>query len=231
MRLVSKYVLASALAGLLACPALAQRNSPASASQITPSRLDAPLYRTPEVARALDLSRDQVGRLNEMSSTLRARYRDELDRLGRLDERTQNARRGEVMRNYAKDWDRGAGKIFSERQMDRYRQLELQSRGVGAFTDPDVQQKLDLTIEQRRRLDDLNSRYNQNLENIHATGRLRKDDTLGSWRDFMGQTRTQVNDILTERQRRTWRGLTGDPLDIPPPGLNGPSPPPGGTRR
>ena len=47
----------------------------------------------------------------------------------------------------------------------------------------------------------------------------------------IGQLQIQVNDILTERQRRAWRSMTGDPLDLPPPGLNGPTPPPGGTRR
>ncbi len=183
MRLLSTYVLTLVLAGLLAGPASAQRSSPASASQVTPSRLDAPLYRTPDVARAIDVNRDQIGPLDRMTNRLQTRSLGELDRLNRPDERTPDIRRLE---------------------------------GVSV---PEVDWRLGLSMERRRRLAGLTSHYYYERENIPATGRLRKDDNLTSWRDYIGQNRVQVYDYFT------------DSLDIPPPGLHGPTPPPGGTRR
>jgi hypothetical protein len=179
MRLLSKYVLAPALAVLMASPALAQRSSPPTASQITPSRLEAPLYRTPDVARSLEVNRDQVGQVGPMTNRLQTRSLGELDRSNRLDEPTRDVRRLEAVSAPVEDW------------------------------------RLRLNVEQRLRLANLTSRYNHAAENIPATGRLRKEDNLTSWRDYMGQTRMQVNDIF----------------EVPPPSLNGPTPAPGGTRR
>src|SRR5436190_10596 len=96
MRLLSKYILAPALVSLLAGPALAQRSSPPTASQVTPRSLDAPLYRTPDVARAVDENRDTVGQLDRMGYRLRTRSLDELDRLNRDDDGARDVRRLDV---------------------------------------------------------------------------------------------------------------------------------------
>src|SRR5262245_19252542 len=211
MSLLSKSVLAPALACLLAGAAFAQRTAPPT-SQVPPSSpFDSPLYRSPEVARALDLKKDQIERLDQMTNRLQKRYRDQFDRVGRTDPQVSNARRRELMRTYTQEWNRAAADIFTEKQLNRSQQLELQARGLDVFTDPTVQRRLNLTDEQRRQLADLRTRYNEDVEKMRAPSRLRKEDNLGSWRDYMGRTRTRVNDILNEGQRRTWRDLTGDP--------------------
>src|SRR5262245_6597309 len=161
MCLLSNSVLAPALACLLVGAAFAQRTAPPT-SQVPPSSpFDSPLYRSPEVARALDLKKDQIDRLNQMTDRLQKRYRDEIDRVGRLDPQAGNARRRELMRTYTEEWNRAAGDIFTEKQQIRSRQLELQARGLDVFTDPTVQRRLDLTDEQRSKLADLRTRYNE----------------------------------------------------------------------
>jgi len=182
MRLLSKYMLAPALVSLLAGPALAQRSSPPTASQVTPLRLDAPLYRTPDVARAVDENRDPVRQLDPMPYRLRTRSLADLDRLNRVDEPARDVRRLEVVPD-VEDW------------------------------------RLGLRPDERRRLINFTSRYSYEQENIPATGRLRKDDTLTGWRDYIGRNGVRVYDSLT------------DSLDIPPPGLRGPTPAPGGISR
>jgi hypothetical protein len=176
---LSKYVLAPALVGLLAGPALAQRTSPPTASQITPSRLEAPLYRTPDAGRAVDLDRDPVSPVDRMTNRLRTRSLYDLNRLNRLDEPARDIRR-------------------------------LESLSV-----PSAEWRLGLTWEDRLRLANLRSRYDHEQANIPATGRLFKSDTLGGWRDYLGQTHMQGNDLFA----------------TPPPGLRGPTPAPGGTSR
>jgi len=228
----SIFVAALVLTAVGADRASAQRTSPPGAAQVTPSSpYTTPLYRNPDVARNLDLTRDQIDRLNQATDRLQGRYRDQFDRVNRLDERARDARRQELLRNYSGDWTRSAGDIFNERQMSRYRQLELQSRGLDAFRDPDVRRRLNLTDEQYRKLSDLGTRVDEERQNIPATERLQTRDTLRNWRDFMGRTQRSMNDILTDEQRRAWREMTGDPFDFPPPGLRGPTPPPGGTSR
>src|SRR5262245_48506994 len=106
MRL-SKYLLATALAGVLAGPALAQNSSPPTASQVTPSSRYGPLYRTPDAARAFDVNRDPVGPLDTMTSRLRTRSLGELDRLNRLDNRAWDSRRLDVITDPDANWRLG----------------------------------------------------------------------------------------------------------------------------
>jgi hypothetical protein len=183
MRLLNKYFLAPALVSLLVGPALAQRSSPPTASQITPRSLDAPLYRTPDVARAVDESRDPVGQLDRMGYRLQTRSLNELDRLNRVDDGARDVRRLDVA------------------------------------TVPEVDWRLGLRPDERRRLINFTNRSYYERENIPATGRLRKDDTLTGWREYIGRNGVRVYDSLT------------DSLDIPPPGLRGPTPAPGSTYR
>src|SRR5262245_51856515 len=107
MRLLSKYLLAPALAALLAGPALAQRSSPPTGSQITPSRLEAPQYRTPDAARAVDVDRDQVGPSERMTNRVQTRSLGELDRLNRPAERPRDVRRLEVVPVPEVEWRLG----------------------------------------------------------------------------------------------------------------------------
>src|SRR5215207_9581608 len=99
MRLSIKLLVAPALALLAVTPALAQRSSPPTASQVTPSHpMSPPLYQNPEIARSLDLTQDQISRLNQATERLSGRYRDELGRLNRLDERERAGRADELAR-------------------------------------------------------------------------------------------------------------------------------------
>jgi len=226
MRLVARYVLVPALALLLAGTVHAQRTQPPGASQVTPAYpYTPPLYYNQDVARALNLTPEQINRLNQETGRLQTSYRTDWDR---LNERDRAARRDELLRRYNTDWMRSAGSILNEQQANRYRQLDLQNRGLDALSEAEVQRRLNLTDAQQRQLRELRDRTETERRNLPSTDRLRSDDGLRRWRDFQDQTRSRMNRILTEEQQRSWRDLTGTPYNFPP---SGPTPAPGGTGR
>jgi hypothetical protein len=228
MRLAVRYVLSPALALLLAGVVHAQTSSPPGASQGQVTQTypyTMPLYRNPDVARDLSLTPAQVDRLNRETGRLQTRYRADWDQLS---DRERAARRQDLAGRYNADWLRSAGTILNEQQVDRYRQLELQSRGLDAYTDPAVQRRLTLTDAQIRQLAELRDQRATEARNIHPTDRLRTDDSLRRWRDFEVETENRINRILTENQLRRWRDMTGRPFNFPP---SGPTPAPGGTGR
>jgi len=234
MHLTGRYLLTAAAALLVAGTAFAQRSSPASASQVTPSHpYSPPLYRNPDVARSLELSRDQISRLNELTDRLQARYRGDFDRVGTADERDRAARRDELMRRYNTDWMRAAEEVLNERQRGRYRQLDLQSRGLDVFSDPEVRDRLKLTEGQLEELRGVHQRAIEERNRFRPTERLRQEDTLRRWRDLEDQTYDRVNRVLTERQRQAWREMMGERYHFPPPGSTnppGPTTPRGSAR-
>jgi eukaryotic-like serine/threonine-protein kinase len=110
--------------------------------------------------------------------------------------------------------------ILTPEQQARLRQVGLQSEGPGAFRDPEIAAALGLTTEQRDRI------------------RVIEDDALFGWMRTMprsaptseakgSSTGERILLVLTPAQARTWRELTGPPVNglLVPFGAPGPSPP------
>ena len=126
------------------------------------------------------------------------------DSIGPLDSRTNRLR------------------TYSLEELERLNRLNERSRNtrrLEVVTVPDEDWRLGLSPERRLRMADLTSRHIYEQPNIPATARLRKEDNLTSWREYIGQTRVRVYDRFN------------DTLDVPPPGLSGPTPAPGSTYR
>src|SRR5206468_4741573 len=94
MRVRYVFIFAACLAAVSALPAQAP---PA----FQPSPFPTPLYRMDDVARALELSREQTTRLNDMTERLQNRYRADLDRLS---ERERATRTPVLVGEYRTDW-------------------------------------------------------------------------------------------------------------------------------
>jgi len=82
-----------------------------------------PLFRLDHVARKLSLTPDQFYRLNTLTDQLRERYKPQLEKLTRLDEKERKERTREILRAYKADWMKGAEDILNARQMAQYREF------------------------------------------------------------------------------------------------------------
>ena len=216
MRFTAKFVLPHALALLLVGSAPAQRSVPPGAAQVTPQQsFPAPLYRTPEVARTLDLTPSQIDRLNAAVDKLQDRYRTQYGRLRNLSavERARTVDRLE--RDYRTDLNRSYSGVFNQKQMGRYRQLELQSRGFDAFLDPTVQRQLSLTAGQLRQLRTLAVQTDRQLRQLRPLPG-QADQAQRQRAEIRAQALGSVNDLLTPQQRQVWTGLVGQRFNFPP---------------
>jgi hypothetical protein len=176
-----------------------------------------PLYIYPEVRRSLNLTDEQIRRLNAANETLQGRFRTDFNRLSTLPEAERAARERELLRNYNTERMCSARDVFNAEQLRRYEQLGLQYRGYDAFTDPDIARRLNMTEAQTQRFRTLRERYNQELRDIEQTARAKRDDATRRYGELQRRTAQDVNALLNETQRRTWREMTGEPFPFPPP--------------
>ena len=217
MRCRARYLLAPSLALVLTGPALAQRppspdSSPAAPTQ---SPFAAPLYRTPEVTRSLNMTPAQINQLNAAIDRLQSRYRTDAQRLGSLSSDVRAQRTSQLQRSYNDDLLKATGGVLDRRQMNRYRQLELQSRGFDAFLDPTVQRQLNLTADQQRQLRTLATQTNRQLQALRPlTGEA--DQTQRQRAEIRARALGGVNDLLTPQQRQAWTGMIGQRFNFPP---------------
>jgi 2'-5' RNA ligase len=104
--------------------------------------------------------------------------------------------------------------VTDPRQRQRFNQLALQYQGYGAFQDPTIQQRLNLTPQQRQQLDELNNAWNQQMS--AATSEFRFGDQAVSNRTQQARQQydQRVNAILNEQQRQTWQEMNGEPFSF-----------------
>lgn len=217
-----KYVFSSACVLALTGSLVAQTTPagqpprPPAAAPTVPSPYPTPLYRMPDVSKSLNLTPDQVTRLNALTDQVQARYRDNYAGLNSVAEAERAARARELNRQYAGDWNKAARDVFNDTQRARYQQLAYQYGGFDALYDPDVQARLALTPAQTKALADQVQWNNRQLQEVYRMGAT--DPTTGAkaYRDYWTQRQERFNTYLTPQQQKAWAELTGEAYTFQP---------------
>lgn len=115
------------------------------------------------------------------------------------------------------------GKVLNEKQMTRFRQIELQERKNDAFKDDTVQSALKMTAEQKKSINTIledSKKETTELFKAAAGGggggggfqalqaNREKADTITK------EAKEKIYAVLTSEQRKTWRGLVGEEFKI-----------------
>jgi hypothetical protein len=181
-----------------------------------------PLFQQPNVGQTLNLNRDQMTRLNGMTQQLQNRFQGDFNRAFTGSGRDRDAAMQALQGRFNSDFMKGAGGIFNDQQMTRYRQLQLQSQGASALLSPDVASRLNLTDEQRTRLRNLDTQYQRQLRDFTGSDASRRADFRNRWETFQRENGQRINGILDENQRRMWSQMTGERFNFAPPTASGP---------
>jgi hypothetical protein len=215
MRLSAKCALAAA-ALLLAVPALLAQDPKTQPPPTTPPPDPAPRYRMNDVAKSLDLTLDQIRRLNEATDRLQNRYARDYTTIQTLPERDRPTRVQQWMREYTTDWSGAARDILNDRQMGRYNQLWYQYNGFNTFADPDLQTRFKLTEQQRARLRDETDWNAQQLREINEMARTDPNAATRLYNQYWKDRQERLNKFLTPEQQRAWNEMIGDPYTFQP---------------
>jgi hypothetical protein len=176
-----------------------------------------PLYQNQGVAKALNLTSDQITRLNQANQTIQQRYQEQFNKLNQTPAQQRAARLREFRQKYNNDFMQSSNDIFNKDQMNRYRQLNLQYQGVNSFYDPTVQKGLSLTDQQRQKLDALST---WDADQRRAYMGLARTDPAAAKRLYGTYTKdleNRVNTLLTAEQQKTWQMMQGEAYRFPPP--------------
>jgi len=223
-------VAALGLAVLLCSPVAAQQ-SPTSPGQRggqtqgQKGNTGTPWYYNPDVRQQLKLTDQQFKQLGEAYDKTWGRYKNEFGKLDTLNEKERGARMQELNRTMNADLFKAFGDVMNEQQMNRFRQLDLQYRGFGAFSDPEVGKKLNLTDEQAKRLRELGQTSEQEMRQQFKDAKFDDQKTMERYNTWRKGVWDKAGEILNEQQRQAWTEMTG-PIynfrpDINRPGQSG----------
>jgi hypothetical protein len=210
---LGKSLLGSALGILLAGTVVAQQDLLPQPS--LPAWFNTPLHQHPNVRQSLGLTQQQFNQLDAANRQLQTRFREQAGRLSNLTDRQRSAQARDLMQLYHLELARASGQILTAAQQRRYRQLDLQYRGMDSFTDADVQHQLELTPAQLQGLRELDAQSQRELQEIQRLGQVNRDEAQRRYEAWRMQTWHRTNTILNDAQRRAWAGMTGEPYIFP----------------
>jgi len=172
---------------------------------------EALILHAPNVQKELGLSKDQINKVHRVMDEQRFRLRKNAEVLPR----DLREKHGETLQklesSLAADIQYTVG--MNDKQWKRFNQITLQKRGPLAFMDPDIQQELDLTDEQKANFAKIEDEYfkaSMALLKAHV-GEIEKliEKTDPIDRAFIQKYRDQ----LTHAQLDQWVSMTGAPCE------------------
>jgi hypothetical protein len=118
------------------------------------------------------------------------------------------------------------GSVLNEKQFKRFRQIELQQRGVQAFADPAIQTSLKLTAAQKETVKTILDDNKKEAAELFPKGKGAAGGGFG--KDFAEksdnlkkETLEKLTGVLTLDQKTTWKALNGEAFKLETPQFGG----------
>jgi flagellar basal body-associated protein FliL len=177
-----------------------------------------PWFSNQDVRQQFKLSDPQYNQLNKSYGEYYTQYQQGINNLGKnlsAEQRTQKT--NELQQRFNKNLATATDQMFTNpQQRQRYNQLNLQYQGYNAFTDPAVQEKLNLTAEQRQTLAQNGQECNKQMNGLGRTYQTDPAGTTTKYNAMRKQYGDQINTILTPEQQKSWQQMTGASYNFQP---------------
>ncbi len=166
--------------------------------------------RSEEVRREIGITDEQLARIDELLEQSRTQtdMREYLDRLRNAEGDERDAIRAEMreaFENQRQAADQHLQQVLTPQQLTRLSQLRLQRQGVRALADETVAQSLELSDEQRQRLEVLLQEFDDARRSLGFSA------TDAEREQFRNTWTEKALAVLTTEQQENWKAQLGDP--------------------
>jgi Spy/CpxP family protein refolding chaperone len=155
------------------------------------------------VQEDLKLSEDQIKKVKELSDKQREAFQGLRD-LSQEERRTK-------MQELAKANEKAVGEILDAKQQKRIKQISLQQQGGRALANPEVAKELNLTEEQKTKVQTIVT------ESRPARGQGGQrapldEEARKKLQEARKATNEKLMNVLTSEQKAKWKEMTGEPI-------------------
>jgi hypothetical protein len=184
------------------------------------------LLRAEEVQKELELLDDQKAKLKAVSDEVREEMQKQGEKLRDLSQEERSAKFAELRKDFSAKITAKLNEVLLPHQMERVKQLAVQRLGPMALGDPDVQQKLKITDEQKEKMQAVRESITnsarelfgnrESLQNLDENARRKRFEEM---REKFGKLRSEAEgkalEILTADQKDTLEKMKGKKFDFP----------------
>jgi Spy/CpxP family protein refolding chaperone len=170
------------------------------------------------VQQELQLVDEQKEKLRALTEEMRTTVGNELrgmfEQMRDISDEERRAKFDEIrakVESINADFEKKLGGALLPHQLERLKQIDLQSKirrnGAAALTGGDIAQALNLTDEQRDKLEKRAAEVQEELQT--------------KIRELQAEARQKIIDVLTPEQQATLKKITGEQFEMPEPNFGG----------
>jgi len=176
-----------------------------------------PWFSNPSVRQQLQLNDDQYDKLIKAYSQSWSRFNEGITGLDKgLAEQERLQRQRGLTESFNKEFGSAVDETLPEKMArQRYNQMDWQYRGYGAFNDPIIQQKLNLTNEQRQKFSIYDSEWGEQISTWRSEYPRDREGVDNRYRDARLEWQRRIDSTLTPEQRTIWQDMSGKPFEFP----------------
>lgn len=210
MRVVSKFALALGAVALLSAPALAQR--PGFGMGMGGGGLM--LLANSGVVQELKLDDQQKEKVAAYVEETMAKRREQFQKLQDLPEDERRQKGQEMMRAANEETQKALKDLLKPEQLKRFNQISLQQRGIMAFADPEVREKMKFNDDQGPQIRTLMESFGTEAREIFQANQGNFQEGRKQLEALRKTKMEKAVALFNDDQKKTWKELTGEPFEV-----------------
>jgi Spy/CpxP family protein refolding chaperone len=166
------------------------------------------------VQKELKLDDQQISKGKEIADKAREEMRGMREKLEGLEGEELRTKRTEIMKEMNDTAIKAVGEFLKPEQISRLKQISYHARGAGAFADPEVAKKLNLTDAQKTEIKSINDESMTQMREIFQSAQDDREGAMKKSAELRKETLEKVAAKLNDEQQKTWKELVGAPFEI-----------------
>lgn len=175
-----------------------------------------PWFANQDVRQQFKLTDQQFNQMNKSYTDAYGQYQKGMSGLGTdltPAQRAQQTR--DLQQGFNTSFSKSTNDVFTDpQQRTRYNQLYMQYQGYDAFNNPMIQEKLNLTAEQRQTLGQNGQKWHSQMNDLGRNYQTDSEGTTKKFNDMRKQYGEQLNTVLTPEQQKSWQQMIGEPYNF-----------------
>jgi hypothetical protein len=213
MRTMFRTVLGLSLVALVSSPAFAQGGR---GFGMGGGGSYAMLIGNSGVQKELKLDDQQIEKAKELAAKAREDMQGVRDKLQGLEGDELRTKRAEIMKEMNDSAIKAVGAFLKPEQIARLKQVSYHTRGAGAFSDPEVATKLNLTDTQKTDIQAINTESQSQMREIFQSAQDDREGAMKKMAELRKETLEKASAKLNDEQQKTWKEMLGAPFEFKP---------------
>ncbi len=163
------------------------------------------------VQKELKLSDETSEKVTKLVEEWRGKIRDKMEGLSQEERREKGLAISKEINDEAKTATKD---LLSAEQHARLEQISLQQRGLQAFADAHVQEKLKLSDEQKDKIKEIGEGVRTQVADLRSAFQSDREGAMQKLAAIRKESFEKVHALLSDDQKKAWKELTGEPYEV-----------------